>query len=880
MNRNNHGTCHLLIRRAVRFTVCLYGLIAANTQAQQAADFSANPPFTNSDENFPSGGGSAVSSFEFAGVGAAYQAFYHKSYTDNETGKSIRWGGMLHALFVDDSGRLREDNGVRGMLEDTSIDYVVDIFRDNSVEPVRSRFKRFQQVGSGEDAILNAVGAPAELDELHTIWNARDTLAGISQDDLLMQRQLDTLSGNFSEDAGDKRYVFTWLDVAGQTSTGDVDAGETVAFTPDTFDPEINSNWRYLGLAEQQDAMNLVAYVRGHDIADWRSRLINIPGDNSDAELHWILGDIVNSTPLIVNAPQERYDLVYADNTYKTFKEKYVHRRQMIYVGANDGMLHAFNGGVWNAASRTLQTQGYVDPDFSVQGQAHKLGAEMWAYVPMNLLPHLQWLKTQDYPHVYYVDASPQSFDVNIFADDATHPGGWGTILIAGMRFGGGDFPLDLDSDSSVETLRSSAVIVMDITDPEKPPVLLAELSSPELNFTTGAPVVIKARKPDSSGDYGAPALNRWVLVMGSGPEDSAAATSVEQRPTLLAWDLQTKKYVEISSSVQSASAEPSGFYGSFAAVDHNTDYVDDALYVGTVEGTETAPTGRLKRILLNASAPAFGLADGTAELSSVIDVEKPIVARPLFVHSYHRNENWLFFGTGRSFTREDYRVTSLQRLLGIKDTGQLDTETLELDSLINSTDIVVQPDVLQASPDVWDGQANNSVIIDDVRLDQFDDLFTFMDGKNGWYRNLQTAWDSPAEKVVNDALLLRSSVIFTSYLPGPVNSEQEGESFLYALNYRTGTADPTGFLGATDMGVLRDSVSAGATELAQPSMDVTQGSDPHPEQIIDNPNDEDNDGNVSLIAGKNDGGQEQINLQLPSAAIQRLSWELLDSSF
>ena len=46
----------------------------------------------------------------------------------------------------------------------------------------------------------------------------------------------------------------------------------------------------------------------------------------------------------------------------------------------------------------------------------HPLGSELWAYVPYNLLPHLQWLGKADYPHVYYMDGPVKSYDVNIFS--------------------------------------------------------------------------------------------------------------------------------------------------------------------------------------------------------------------------------------------------------------------------------------------------------------------------------------------------------------------------------------------------------------------------------------------------------------------------------
>src|SRR5690606_13518861 len=133
------------------------------------------------------------------------------------------------------------------------------------------------------------------------------------------------------------------------------------------------------------------------------------------------LGDIVNSSPVAVAAPNGNYDVIAFDDSYRAFRNKYRNRRQVIYVGANDGMIHAFNGGFFNIADQAF--------DLSVDGEVeHPLGAELWAYVPKNLLPQLQWLARKDYSHVYYMDLSVRAFEAKIFDNDADHPNGWGTI--------------------------------------------------------------------------------------------------------------------------------------------------------------------------------------------------------------------------------------------------------------------------------------------------------------------------------------------------------------------------------------------------------------------------------------------------------------------
>ena len=55
----------------------------------------------------------------------------------------------------------------------------------------------------------------------------------------------------------------------------------------------------------------------------------------------WRLGDVIHSTPVTVASPAENYHQLYRDLSYAQFLNHYQNRRQMVYFGANDGMLHA-----------------------------------------------------------------------------------------------------------------------------------------------------------------------------------------------------------------------------------------------------------------------------------------------------------------------------------------------------------------------------------------------------------------------------------------------------------------------------------------------------------------------------------------------------------
>jgi hypothetical protein len=114
------------------------------------------------------------------------------------------------------------------------------------------------------------------------------------------------------------------------------------------------------------------------------------------------LGAIVDSTPGVLDPPSLDPP---PDTDYPAFATAHVNRRSLVFVGANDGMLHAFD-------SRT--------------------GVEVWAYVPFNLLPKLRALR-EGQPvgsFKYFVDSSVKVADVKI-------GGNWRTYLMFGQGPGG-----------------------------------------------------------------------------------------------------------------------------------------------------------------------------------------------------------------------------------------------------------------------------------------------------------------------------------------------------------------------------------------------------------------------------------------------------------
>lgn len=436
-----------------------------------------------------------------SGEGAIFQSSYYPEYQASQA-DSIVWPGMVHALFRDENGYFREDTNGDAQLDGYSIDYRVLFFYDNALDETR-----VQRFSSADYGVTFTEVDTISFSDFGAIWNARDRLSALSNSQVVSQRAYGAL-------ASSGRHIITGIDT---DLDGTVQPDEVLNFDTTDLDPSSNNYYRYLGLdsSETATADNIVNFVRGEEgITGFRTRAVDYDGDN--VEEVWRLGDLIHSAPTSVSAPRARYDARYGDDTYTEYRQQYQSRRQVIYVGGNDGMLHAFNAGFYNSATKSFSKESIAGGEVQ-----HPLGSELWAYVPMAVLPHLQWQTAPDYGHVYYVDGSPRVYDVNIFSDDDDHPNGWGTILVMGLRFGGGDIEFDPDSDevgadadNDNVTTRPSYVI-FDITNPEVAPKLLAELSSP-----SGASMFIGVSNPGDG--YTTPPA---VTIAGDGTGATATAT-------------------------------------------------------------------------------------------------------------------------------------------------------------------------------------------------------------------------------------------------------------------------------------------------------------------------------------------------------------------
>ncbi len=522
----------------------------------------------------------------------------------------------------------------------------------------------------------------------------------------------------------------------------------------------------FLDVNSVEEAYNTVKFVRGEDgISGMRSRAIDYDADGT--EEIWRLGDIVHSSPALVAAPSSGYDSQFADATYAAFRERYRNRRNVLYVGANDGMLHAFNAGFWDLENSAFSVS-------SLEGLAteHPLGAELWSYVPRAALPHLQWMTDPNYAHTYYVDGDPITFDANIFPADATHPFGWGTVLMIGMRFGGGEIGVDSDADGTDDLTLRSSYMLFDVTDPEQPPTLIAEISDANLGFTTSVPTVVKKRVKGTN--FVNPSQNEWYVAFGSGPTELPDASST-QTSGLYLYDLSARTFV---SGYNPFPLETNGFVGDVTSFDDGGDFVDDTLYFGTVRGVPGSSSGNLMRSRLDIGANA----------SVLLSASGPIVAAP-HVKSDIFGRRWVHAGSGRLFMGDDNETTQARHFYGVMEpldsSGDLTWAAVSPSSNFeDATNITVQDSGAI-------NRAGATVVIGGEDIETFDELVSAIRlERDGWKISLFTA--GYAERSLSKAASASNVLFFSSYQPAFGNPcFPEGTSRLFGVDMRTGTAIP-----------------------------------------------------------------------------------------
>lgn len=493
----------------------------------------------------------------------------------------------------------------------------------------------------------------------------------------------------------------------------------------------------------------MVAYLRGDDTYEQRAG-ISAATVTSNFNKTFRgrggskLGDIIHSSPVYVGKSQFTYPDTLEAVKYSTYVAQTASRRPMVYVGANDGMLHAFDD---------------------------ETGEEAFAYMPGLLFDDnadngVQYLASKTYAHLPYVDGSPKVQDV--FVD-----GVWKTYLIGTLRGGGrGMYILDITNPTQNTQARADKWV-------------LGEFTHKDLGYGFSDPQIVKLND------------GRWAAVMGNGYNSSpdgdghaklfiyylsGAAGKAKFRVLETKFkvfsdgELEQASDLNVNRSCKRAKSDCNGM-STPLTLDTDGDYVVDRAYAGDLHGnmwafdlsSETPTDWAVAYSKNDIPKPLFRACSekpcrkwfGAPINKSKVQNRQPITAKPRAVpHRQRKNSDdapslMIYFGTGQFLADGDQANTDLQSVYGVWDAGKegnLRREHLQAQTL--------------------------SVISSGHRT--VSDNSVDYDTQSGWRIDLPKT----RERIVTSVIKFDDAALFTTIVP----------------DVATCTTSPTGFLMGVDL--------------------------------------------------------------------------------
>lgn len=276
-------------------------------------------------------------------------------------------------------------------------------------------------------------------------------------------------------DASDTRTIYT----ANSTGTALIPFDTNYrAANPTYFDAThigTLSQWSTLTATQKTAAAgdNLLNFLRGQH--GHENRTTNLANDRLYRFREAVMGDALESEPTFIAGPV----FSYSYPGYTEFKTAQASRAGTVYIGANDGMLHAF---------------------------AADTGIERWAFVPSMVIPNMWKLADSDYGnlHTNFVNGSPAISDICAANCTDAATAVWKTVLVGGLNGGGRGY------------------FALDITNPAAPSLLweftpqsgIGAVKDDDIGFGFGQAVF--TRKADGT----------WVVLVASGYNNTSGSGS------------------------------------------------------------------------------------------------------------------------------------------------------------------------------------------------------------------------------------------------------------------------------------------------------------------------------------------------------------------
>lgn len=514
------------------------------------------------------------------------------------------------------------------------------------------------------------------------------------------------------------RMIATSIDTAG--SIGGVQFQPTTATTTTKLS---SGQQTLLNTPTLTDGAAVLAYLRG-------DRSGEAPTTGTYRVRAHLLGDTVNTEPVLLKAPSA----AYADAGYQggsgMFKESNTSRTRTVFLGSNDGMLHAI----------TATT-----------------GAEAWAYIPNLVMSNLNGLsKKTGFVHKYLIDGTPVLGDVDFKNCCTTGSGNdWRTILVGGLGKGGfGYYALDVTNPDAANEAAVASKVLWEFPN-SVTSATLRNAAKLNTGYTFGKPVIVKT------------AAKGWVVLVTSGYNNGTNAGDsggdglghlfvLNPKTGDLIADISTPACTATPVSTPCGLAQISAYVEN-SDIDNTTDFV----YGGDL-------MGNVWRFNFTGNSVASWSVAKFAVLKDGSGVTQPITTTPELAKDTIGGSTYRFviIGTGQYLGSTD-----------VPGTGQNShaTQTQTMYGLVDTTTAAL-PDPLRSSLQVQTlttSGSNRTVTSNTV------DFTT----KKGWYVDLPDT----GERANTDPALALGALIFTTNIPSATICVPGGSSWEYFLDYKTG---------------------------------------------------------------------------------------------
>ena len=370
----------------------------------------------------------------------------------------------------------------------------------------------------------------------------------------------------------------------------------------------------------------IINYLRGDSLQEQSN---NGPFRNRTS----LIGDIIHSQAVYIGEPARFYPDTIAPKSYSQFKTQYASRAPLIYIGANDGMLHGFHA---------------------------QTGEEKLAYIPgmHDIFSRLPNLTLPSYQHAYWVDGPLTEADVFIHNQ-------WQTILVGTAGQGAkGIFALNVTDPSTFSEKNAQSIFLWEFTDKD----------DAGMGYLLTQPYITKLRY--RGNEY------KWAVLFGNGYQTNESALYIlfidmAQDGT---WKINTD-YLKIA--VPSNSNQKIAGLTSIYPVDINGDFITDYIYAADLNGhiwkfdlNDANPENWKNKVNLFFTATFAEAGDQP--------ISAPLVVTP---HPLGKEKGvMVYFGTGKYLEPIDNTIThsSTQSFYGLWD--KLDGSAPTKNALLKQT--------------------------------------------------------------------------------------------------------------------------------------------------------------------------------------------------